>query len=116
MGLISRVSSRTYSYFRSSSSTTQIDKNSMADEFYEIDEILSHKPESATRHEDTETYHVHWLGFDDCENSDEPAVEIAACELLIEAYWKKVNGETVESDDDDAKVNNDNAVIHDEKQ
>merc|ERR1712039_1055016 len=114
MGLISRVSSRTYRLFKIIFDIPI--NNNMADEFYEIDEILSHKPESATRHEDTETYHVHWLGFDDCENSDEPAVEIAACELLIEAYWKKVNGKTVESDDDDEKVNNDNAVMHDEKQ
>jgi len=59
-------------------------------EMYEIEEILSHKPESATSHKDTETYHVHWLGFDDCENSDEPAVELSKCTDLLETYWQKV--------------------------
>merc|ERR1712174_72888 len=90
MGLISRVSSRTYrrpiafvtcQFPKMSPKTTE-------EEFYEVEKILNHDPPKATIKSKTKYYHVKWLGYGHDENTWEEAKKMHKMTPdLIEDYW-----------------------------
>lgn len=68
------------------------DSSEGINEEYEVEAIRSHKPKSATEHSGVKTYRVKWRGYDENENTDEPADNLAKnCEYILEKYWEDIN-------------------------
>ena len=55
-------------------------------ETYNVEKIVGHKPKSAKTASEAKHYHVKWEGFNDTENTWEPAENFN--EPLLKEYWE----------------------------